>query len=217
MEILTGFVFSSLMALAAPTAAKAPPPPGVVLSRTIGSVDETVFTSREAALSALMERLTGSGKDPGSPPPPDSEAGRREQAALLLEEAISREATVFGVGLANDAEIEGLAARATRAIGGRADWRRLVFSPAEIRAAAVRKLNAKELIRIRSDALKGVVSDADAQAYFEKNRMKFGSLPFSTFKENIKTFLGQQRLEDKLRAWFEILRRKHKVREEGAA
>ncbi|MNY60610.1 hypothetical protein D3C86_1971860 [compost metagenome] len=58
----------------------------------------------------------------------------------------------------------------------------------------------------------GIITDQEAQAYYDKNRIKFGSMPFSNFKENIKTFLAQQQLEERLRSWFEVIKRKYKVR-----
>ena len=189
-------------------------PSGVLLSQTVGMVAGDVFTSREAALSGLLERLwVAPAKDPGAPTPADSEAGRREQSAMLLEEAVSRESAAFSVGTASSGEIEKLSEKAQKTLSADGNWKRLDFTPEELKRAVTRKLNAKSMIRIKSESMRGPIPDSDAAAYFEKNRIKFGNLPFSAFKENIKTLLQEQQLEERLRSWFEILRRKYKVRD----
>ena len=50
------------------------------------------------------------------------------------------------------------------------------------------------------------VTDAEAQQYFEDNRLKFGDLPGENFKENIKVFLTREQVNQRLGAWFEVLR-----------
>lgn len=209
-------VLSLLFSVVLPVASAAPAksaPAAVVLSRTIGSVDGVAFTSREAALSGLMDRLLTSAKDPGPPSSADSAAGHREQSGLLLEEAVAREADSLNVAATGEESIVSLVQKAEKHMAGRADWRAFQFTAAEIRRLAERKLAAKNLIQIKSDSMKGAVSDLEARAYFEKNRVKFGNLPFESFKDNIKGYLSQQQLEEKLRSWFDIIRRKYKVRE----
>lgn len=204
--------FPALLLLVSVAASAAP----TVFSSTVGSVDGGVFTTRDGALSGLMDRLLAGAKDPGPPSLPGSPVGRREAAALLLEEAVAREASSFKIGDAPADEIKALAQKAEKHIAGNKDWKKFAYTAEEIHRTAERKLSAKNLIRIRSESMKGSISDAEAQAYFEKNRVKFGSLPFASFKNNIKAFLAQQQLEERLRSWFEILRRKYKVREDVA-
>lgn len=203
--------FPALLLLASVAASAAP----TVFSSTVGSVDGSVFTTRDGALSGLMDRLLAGAKDPGPPSLPGSPVGRREAAALLLEEAVAQEASSFKIDAPAD-EIKALAQKAEKHIAGNKDWKKPAYTAEEIHKMAERKLSAKNLIRIRSESMRGSISDAEAQAYFEKNRVKFGSLPFASFKNNIKAFLAQQQLEERLRSWFEILRRKYKVREDAA-
>ena len=91
-------------------------------------------------------------------------------------------------------------------------WLELEVSPQELRSAIVRKLRAREFERLRGDVALVPVSDADALSYFQKNRLRFGTLPFESFKDNIKTFLAKQQVEMRLGEWHEVLRRKYKVR-----
>jgi hypothetical protein len=184
-----------------------------VISQTVGIVGEEVLTSRQVLLSGLLERqLSASAKEPGAPGDLRSEAGRRDKAALLLETAVAQEAESFSIKATNE-DTAALVLKTERFVANRADWKRFGFSGDEIRREALRKLTAKNFIRLRTEAMQGVISDVEAQAYFDKNRVKFGALPFASFKDNIKSFLAKQQLEQRLRSWFEIVRRKHKVRE----
>lgn len=181
-----------------------------VLTRTVGAVEEEVFTSRQVLLSSLVERISA-GKEPS--PAAEPEANARDLAALLLEAAVAREAENFSVEAVNVVHRDALAARVRTFLNSAPAWKKLELSDEEIKKTATRKLAARSLIRLRSETLKGTVSDAEAQSYFDKNRTKFGQLPFSSFKESIKKFLAEQQLEERLRSWFDIVRRKHKARE----
>ncbi|MBX2989235.1 MAG: hypothetical protein KF802_15210 [Bdellovibrionaceae bacterium] len=205
---MRSLIFTSLFLLTAGAA-----PAAVILSQTVGAVDEEIFTSRQVALAGLMDRFMANVKDPGAPTFLKSERGRRELSGLLLESAVALEAESFSVTSTDPGELNALIGRTEKYLGGRADWRKLEFSGNEIRKMAERKLMAKNLIRMKSESMRAMISDPEAASYFDQNRAKFGNLPFDSFKENIKNFLAQQQLEDRLRSWFDILRRKHKVRE----
>lgn len=212
ISLILPLLLTSPVSAQPPAAAKAPAA-GVTLSRTVGSVDGDNFTSREAALSGLMDRLLAGGKDAGGPTPPESAAGAREQSGLLLEEAVAREADSLNVSAVAETDVVALMQKTEKHMAGRPEWRAFQFTAAEIRRIAGRKLAAKSLIKIKSDSMRGTVSNLEARNYFEKNRVKFGTLPFESFRDNIRSFLAQQQLEEKLRSWFEIIRRKYKVRE----
>lgn len=181
-----------------------------VVSETIGSVGTEIFTSRQAALSGVMDRLLAGAKDPG--PSPDS---KKERAALLLEAAVAKEAESFSVIGADSDEVSQLAAKTRQHLQSRADWRKLEYSEKEIRDLAFRKTSARSLIKLKSESMKSSISDLEAQKYFEENRAKFGSMPFSSFRDQIKRVLAQQQLDERLRSWFEIVRRKYQVRDDS--
>ncbi|HRO66998.1 MAG TPA: hypothetical protein PL182_05490, partial [Pseudobdellovibrionaceae bacterium] len=94
-----------------------------VVSETVGSVGNEVFTSRQASLSGLMDRLLAGAKDMG--PSPDSQ---KERAALLLEAAVALESESFSVIGADSDEVSRLAAKTRQHIQGRSDWRKLDYS-----------------------------------------------------------------------------------------
>jgi len=75
-----------------------------------------------------------------------------------------------------------------------------------------RKLRANRFIKYKSNSSYVQVSDEEAREYFEKNRLKFGTLDYDNFKNNIKKFLSKKNAEDRLRDWLEVLKKKHKVK-----
>ena len=56
------------------------------------------------------------------------------------------------------------------------------------------------------------VTEHDVKNYYEKNRLKFGNTPLVQVKPQIKDFLSQELLQERLKDWFEILKRKYRVK-----
>lgn len=213
MRLLTGF-FPLLLfqtAFAAPSGPIASL--GAPLSKTVGAVTDQTFTSREVYAAATMERVLTGAKDPFPAGMGKGDIDRLNLSTLLLESAVSREAENFSLNKVSDEDVSEHLQKVEKVVASRAEWKKLEMTNTELRRLMKQKLAARAFIRLKTESMTGIISDAEAQAYFEKNRGKFGTLPFSAFKENIKSFLAQQQLEDRLRSWFEILRRKYKVRE----
>ncbi|MES2854262.1 MAG: hypothetical protein V4692_00285 [Bdellovibrionota bacterium] len=91
-------------------------------------------------------------------------------------------------------------------------WQKLEVSSEELRSMISRKLMASSFSRLKTDPQLSPISDDEALSYYRKNRLRFGSLPFSSFKENIKSFLIKTQTEKRMNEWHEVLRRKFKVR-----
>lgn len=192
---------------------KAPVATSDVFSRTVGSVDGASFTSRQTLLSmAVGHAMQEKSNDPLSVQPRLSDV-----SALLLDEALTREAGSFGLAETDAAEKNKVVSATQKLIAGKDVLKNAEFSSEEIQSMAARRLVASKLIEMRSETMRGTVSDHEAQMYFEKNRVKFGTLPFESFKENIKKYLSEQQQEQRLRSWFEILRRKYKIKEDSRA
>lgn len=205
MKFLGMFIFSLMSVAATP----------VVVSQSVGQIGDRVVTSREVQISAVLDRILFPNKD--------KKAGlyevrlgdaamMNEVTALLLEVVVDREAESFSVAKISDDQVQQSMRSVERTVQGKAYWESLEVSNAELRRFVLQKLTAKAFIQFKTNSMAGVISDNEALAYYEKNRIKFGDLPFATFKDNIKTFLGQQQLEERTRAWFEIIKRKYKVR-----
>ncbi len=187
-----------------------------VVTRTVGQVADHVVTSREVQIATVIEGILF--------PPAKKEGNKlveihlndeefnKKLTSTLLETVVAMEAENFSVGALTESEVNAAVATVEKAVSGKAYWNELEVSAKELKKLVRRKLEAKSFLKFKSTSMSGIISDQEAQAYYEKNRAKFGSLPFASFKGNIKTFLAQQQLEERLRSWFEVIKRKYKVR-----
>ena len=185
-----------------------------VVSQSVGQVGDRVVTSREVQISAAIDRVLFPQKEKAQSF--DLKLGDptmvNEVTAVLSEIVVHREADNFSVARVTEDQVQEAMRKVEKAMEGRATWQSLEVSAVELKKFVAQKLSAKEFIRFKTSSMVGVISDSEALAYYEKNRLKFGELSFSGFKENVKSFLGQQQLEERTRAWFEIIKRKYKVR-----
>jgi hypothetical protein len=210
MKILT-FLLASFLFVAFSWAAP------TVVSQSVGQVGDRVVTSREVQISAVLDRILFPNKDAKTG---GSSYELRltdpvmvnEVTAVLLEVVVHKEAESFSVAKVSDDQLQQAVRKVEKAVEGKSYWQNLEVSPVELRKYVLQKLTAKAFIQFKTSSMVGIVSDSEALAYYEKNRLKFGDLPFSSFKDNIKTFLSQQQLEERTRSWFEIIKRKYKVR-----
>lgn len=186
-----------------------------IVTATVGQVSENVVTSREVQISTVIEYVLFSPKE-GNKSLYEvrygQESFRNAVTTILLESVVALEAENFNVASVTDDEISQALAKIDKATQGRSYWAELSPSAAEIKRFTTRKLTAKSFLKFKTNSMASIITDQEAQVYYDKNRVKFGSLPFESFKENIKAYLAQQQLEERLRSWFEVIKRKYKVR-----
>lgn len=185
-----------------------------LVSESVGQAGEYVITSREVQISSAIEDVLFSEKPITGilEVRPDQAVYRNAVANVLLEVVVALEAENFNVGTVPADDLLRALVKIEKSLGGKPYWVRLEVSSAEVKRFTSRKLVAKSFLKFKSNSMVGIITDQEAQSYYDKNRIKFGSMPFSNFKENIKTFLAQQQLEERLRSWFEVIKRKYKVR-----
>lgn len=85
-------------------------------------------------------------------------------------------------------------------------------SDKEIYEITERILISNNYLKVKLQNLASPIMDQDVQIYFEKNKNLFDGKNIDNFKENIKIFLMQQQLQERLKSWYESLKRKYKVR-----
>lgn len=189
--------------------------PMVSVTRVVGEVDDHFVTSREVRISdAIEQALEGKPATPegyriltGNERTFPAEVGRvldqwivKLEAKSLSNDPVSRTEVTRGVGLVLEKW------------SGSKEWSALEVGTEELRSMVELQMTAKSFEKLKSDPQMTPVTDDDALTYYKKNRLRFGSLPFSQFKDNIKAFLVKQQTERRLAEWHEILRRKYKVR-----
>jgi hypothetical protein len=181
-------------------------------------VGQDVVTSREVQISHAVAKAmeTESKTDLKNFPNVEISVSDSRFADLttsyLIEKATELEADSFSIAKPSEAEIKEMTSRVERVLTRKTYWQNLEPEASMVRRIIVTKLISSNFIKIKSDSMAGIITDTEAQSYFEKNRLKFGNASFDSFKENIKTFLIQQQRQERLRSWFEVLKKKFKIR-----
>ena len=188
---------------------------GTVVSKVVGEAKDQFITSREVRINDALEQILTSQAHP--PPPPKiltgAESGFPAQVTdVLVEWIIYFEAQSFSADRPSSSDVTKADEIVKVAVGKSKPWEQLEVSNAELRSMVERKLQAKSFMKLKTESSLMPVTDSDALSYFKKNRVKFGSMPFETFQDNIKNYLRQQQMDKRMKDWIEVLERKYKVR-----
>lgn len=189
--------------------------PAAVVLKSVGQVGQRFITSRDVQISAVIESVNQQAKNEKievKVPEIKSATFQMELSRVLLEMSAENESKLFNVVEIGEPELQSLIDLTLKVAASQADWKKLDVQSSEIKEIVKRKLTAKKFIRFRTSSMSSIVTDAEALQYYENNRLKFGNLPYDGFKENIKSFLSQQILEERLRSWFDVLKKKNKAR-----
>lgn len=191
------------------------------VNSAVGQVGDHVVTSREVWISNFLERWTLASRSTDASvksPKPDwkpalkSDAFNQAASNLLLEIMVAQEAENFSIAQIEDGNLKHEVSEVQKAMTGSTDWAHLEVSNELLEKFIARKHRAQNFLKFKTESAGVAISDEEAKSYFEKNRLKFGHLPFAQFKESIKEVLSRQMLEERLKDWFEVLRRKYRVR-----
>lgn len=187
---------------------------GTLVTRPAGAIDKVVITTREVTINSIIESILYSDAETpalklihhGDPEFPQA------VTAALLELIVSLEADNFKVGSPNITETQTSLEKVKSKVSAIPGWSELEVTDAELNLSIARKVKAKKFIRFKTESTQVSITDLEAKDYFEKNKSKFGNLPFSQFRDNIKSLLAKQQLDSRLREWFEVLKKKYAVR-----
>jgi hypothetical protein len=186
----------------------------VIATQTVGQAGGQVITSREVQISMVIEDVLypQANAKPLAVLRTEDVAFKHAVTAVLLESVVAMEAESFNVGTVTDMEMKNALEKVNNAVAGKVFWTNLEVSNSELKRFTSRKLISKNFLRFKTNSLAGIITDQEAQTYYEQNRVKFGEHNFASFKDNIKSYLAQQQLEDRLRTWFEVIKKKYKVK-----
>ena len=200
----------------APQAPLKPVAPQIkIVTRAVAEVADHIVTSREVRIGdAIEQALTGK--------PPGADGFRiltgleknfpGEVSATLDEWIVYLEAKSLSSLPPTRVDLTSAIKGVQEFWTGKPAWKELEVSPEELHDTVERKLISKDFERLKSDPELSPVSDDDALSYFRKNRLRFGNLPFSTFKDSIRTFLIKSQTDRRLAEWRDVLRRKYRAR-----
>ena len=183
--------------------------------KIVGSIEDRVLSNRDVEASSIVDRLLFN-EGSYSPLKYGSEEFVGALNRLLIEWMVKDEADTFGVAKVTDAEIEETYLSIKSKLKNhpliKNRWNELSIGDSQLKEMISRKLRANRFIKYKSNSSYVQVTDDEARDYFSKNSLKFGTIDFEGFKDNIKKYLGRRNAEDRLRDWLEILKKKHKVK-----
>lgn len=190
-----------------------------ILSRTVGEISESklFISSRDVQIHTALDQMllqmdsTNKEKDIQLIQLDDSDLPNRVNQ-LLLEWVIYKEAMSFSAESISKPEIQKELKYVEEKIKPIKDWASLDVDSTELKNHLSRMLLVRKFMQLKTESSKIPVTDEECELYFKKNRARFGSMPFENFKENIRTFLQNTQTEQRLKAWYEVLNRKYKVR-----
>lgn len=133
-------------------------------------------------------------------------------AQVLVEIVVSAEAENFSIGQVDNEEMERWRKHLQEQTQGWAPWKTFEVQTDELSTILNRKLRAKNFLKFKMEASGVTVSEDEVKQYYEKNRVKFGNMPFDQFRQSIRDKLTQDQTQDRLKDWFDILKRKYRVR-----
>ncbi len=133
-------------------------------------------------------------------------------AQVLVEIVVSAEAESFSIGQIDKEELERWQKHLQEQTQSWAPWKTFEVQQDELSGILNRKMRAKNFLKFKMEASGVTVSEDEVKQYYEKNRVKFGNMPFAQFRQSIRDKLTQDQTQDRLKDWFDILKRKYRVR-----
>lgn len=185
-----------------------------LISTGVGIVKGRIVTSREVQIQNMLETALydKDAKNNLKKLALDSKAFAKAVHEGLIEAIISLEAQNFTVVQIQNEDLVAAEKKVSSLLKGAPAWKDLRVSPVELGTGLRKKLQAKKFIQFRAQSSVLPVTDAEAQKYFNENRLKFGTLPFENFKENIKSYLSRSQVEKRLKDWYDVLWNKYQVK-----
>lgn len=190
-----------------------------MVTSAVAQVSDHVVTSREVQISYVLDQAMDSKLESKKTSVKNrallsagSDAFQKHLAQVLLESVVNYEAENFSIGDVDITQVKDSGRLIESFTKDWAEWKKLDVKTVEIEQMAGRKLRSKNFLRFKSQSSGVSVSDEEAKAYYDKHKAKFGNAAYPQFQASIKEFLVQTHQEEKLKEWFEILKRKYRVK-----
>lgn len=184
------------------------------LLKLLAEVDQKIVTTRDTEAYYIVTKLI-EGAKPSSIKFGDSD-NKLALDDYIIATMVFNEAQSFGVAQITNEEVESeykiVKQKLAENSSLKSQWNWLDIEDSQLKEMVAKRLRAAKLIKYKSDSVNIQVSDDDARDYFEKNRLRFGSVEFESFKPTIKKYIAQRNSEGRLKEWIDILKKKHKVK-----
>lgn len=185
----------------------------------VAQVSDHVITSREVQISYILDKAMDTKQAQEKTVnktqwilDPKSESFQKHLAQVMLEMVVNYEAENFSIGDVDSNQTKAFLNHIEGFTKDWKEWKSLDVKPVEVEQMVGRKLRSKNFLKFKGQSSGIVISDEEAKAYYDKNKSKFGNSPYPQFQASIKEFLSQNQSQEKLKDWFEILKRKYRVK-----
>lgn len=221
---LSSLVFQGSLAADAESAKAVQPAPTSLLKlRAVGQVGDQIVSSRDVILSGVIEQWIYAIQDRPSETlrrkekeswflELDSQAFREQVSRVMIDLMINMEAENFAVSEVDQLQLAKQSTRLMIDFAVLPQWKRWSPQISEVQIILKRKLRSRAFLEFKSEGSGQLVSDEEAREYFQANRAKFGPYPFEQFRKSIKEVMARERVDQRLKEWFEVLKKKYRVR-----
>lgn len=183
--------------------------------KLVAKVDQKIMTSRDVEAHYIVERLT-QGQVPKLPLTVSSDDFKLATDQLIIETMVFSEAQNFSIAKVDVEEVDVAYKKIKQKISDSETlknyWQGLSYTDVQLKDFVERHSRVAKLIKYKTESSFSQVTDDEARQYYNKNRLRFGTSGFDTFKPSIKKFIAKKNSEERLREWFDVLKRKYKVR-----
>lgn len=179
-------------------------------NQSVGQMADQVLTLRGALLSLELNRWQSS--DNGGAISSSKQITPQEVSAVLVEKVVALEAGTYDLTEVDNALVKKESDKFWGQLQSKELQKRFDYSREEVVAGIKEKIIYQRFIEFKGQSMRSIVTDAEAKSYFDKNRMKFGNVAFENYKPQVVSFLERQQSQERMRSWFEILKRKYQVR-----
>jgi hypothetical protein len=185
------------------------------ISEIVGTANGQAITSREVEADVVFTALYQKVDKPNYFLPLKGKALQSATSNLLMEVLIVAEAQSFKLAPVSDAEV----ARAISTFQAnlpksnlQKNWKALALGRKEIQALAARKLRAVRFLELKKTTFITSPTDEEIKDYFDKRKSNFQGKSLSEVRETLDKNLKQDKLDQSLREWFQVLRSKYEIR-----
>jgi hypothetical protein len=182
-----------------------------VISRAVARFGSEVITSRQVIMSQVIDSYLRN-ETKVNILRPDEEGFSEKTTELVLDYIVFLESESFAVG---DEEVKSLQPKIPvlmKSLSASKELEKFRFTQAEVEKLLRIKTKARRFLEIKSQSQPSQISDQKAKEYFDQHRAKFSGASFVDIRDNIKIYLQKIENEAKLKDWFEVLKRKFKLK-----
>lgn len=185
------------------------------ISEVVGQAGGQAVTSREVEADVIFTSLYQKVDKPNYPLPLKGKALQSATSNLLMEVLITLEAESFRLANVSDSDVDLAIEQFQRNIvktNLQKQWKNLEMSKEDLRTLAKRKLRAMRFLEFKKTSFVVVPTDEEIRDYFEKRKTTFSGKTYQEIKSTVEKRLQQEKIDQSLREWFQILRSKYEIR-----